>query len=224
MSAERSVATGFRLTLLACALGGVWWIVADPAGPDPSPSAGRGSSSPAPVATRGPQVQLESAPVVRAAPVRSMTGDVTDRRESEAQRRESGLRPVLDNLQGDRRFVSMSLTPLSAEEHHKFLLTLVGGSDIGGSLAKRLYEASEGNPFFTKELLRSLFDSGGVTQDDRGTWTLSGQREIASDMLPATIQQAVETRIGRLPDEMRAVLAIASVMGKSFDFRDLEQS
>ena len=40
--------------------------------------------------------------------------------------------------------------------------------------------------------------------------------------MPATIQQAVEKRIERLPEELREILSLASVLGKSFDFRDLE--
>jgi len=45
---------------------------------------------------------------------------------------------------------------------------------------------------------------------------------ISSDELPATIQQAVEEGIERLPDEPREVLSIASVLGKSFEFAHLE--
>ncbi len=41
-------------------------------------------------------------------------------------------------------------------------------------------------------------------------------------LLPATIQQAVEKRIERLPENLREILSIASVIGKAFDFRDLE--
>ncbi len=36
------------------------------------------------------------------------------------------------------------------------------------SLARRLHDATEGNPFFTKELVRSLVESGGIAKDDTG--------------------------------------------------------
>jgi ABC-type transport system substrate-binding protein len=130
---------------------------------------------------------------------------------------------MLQSFHGDRRFSALTLGPLTRSEHRKFLSTLTGGSEVAGDLASKLYEATEGNPFFTKELVRSLLDSGGMSQDATGAWLLSGGGAISSDSLPATIQQAVEARIGRLPDELRNVLAVASVLGKSFDFEDLER-
>ena len=101
-----------------------------------------------------------------------------------------------------------------------FLETLVG-TGIADGLVKRLYKGSEGNPFFTKELVRALVDSGGIVKDDSGAWNLSAEASLASDALPETIQKAVEKRIGRLPDDLRDILSVASVIGTSFDARDL---
>src|SRR4029079_18086965 len=55
-----------------------------------------------------------------------------------------------------------------------------------------------------------------------GAWSLGASTDLSTGDMPATIQQAVEKRIERLPEELREVLSIASVMGKAFDFRDLE--
>jgi hypothetical protein len=143
-------------------------------------------------------------------------------RSSEIGRRHP-LTRMLEAFRGDRRFASIALGPFSPSAHRQYVATLVGGSQVGDQLVNELYEASEGNPFFAKELLRSLLDSGNIAQDDSGSWVLSGERAISSDALPATIQQAVETRIGRLTDELREILSIAAVMGKTFEFRDLEK-
>ncbi|MFQ5669085.1 MAG: serine/threonine-protein kinase PknK [Acidobacteriota bacterium] len=143
-------------------------------------------------------------------------------RSNEIDRRHP-LSRMLQAFRGDRQFHSLSLGPLTPGEHHQFLSTLVGGNQVEASFAQKLYEASEGNPFFTKELVRSLMDAGNVVQDDTGLWTLSGGMEISAEALPATIQEAVEDRIGRLPEDLREILSTAAVMGKSFDFRDLEQ-
>ena len=97
-----------------------------------------------------------------------------------------------------------------------------GGGKLSDDLAGRLLAATEGNPLFTKELVRSLLDSGGIARDDSGALNLSGATGISSDALPETIQQAVEARIERLPEDVRDVLSIASVLGKSFEFKDLE--
>ena len=142
-------------------------------------------------------------------------------RQTEIDKRHP-LVKMLDTFADDPRFSSTYIGPLTPSEHRSFIQTMVGGAALGAGLAERLYEATEANPFFTRELVRSLIDSGGIARGDTGEWTLSGEMAISSDALPATIQQTVEKRIERLPDEMRDVLSTASVMGRSFDFRDLE--
>ncbi len=142
-------------------------------------------------------------------------------RQTEVDKRHP-LTRMLDSFADDPRFVSFTLPPLSASEHRALVESVVGAPNLSGELAKRLHEATEGNPFFTKELLRSLMDSGGIARDDSGAWNFSKGAGISSDALPATIQQAVEKRIERLPEDLRDLLSVASVLGKSFDFRDLE--
>jgi ABC-type transport system substrate-binding protein/serine/threonine protein kinase len=142
-------------------------------------------------------------------------------RQTEVDKRHP-LARMLDSFADDPRFVSITLGPLSPTEHRALVESVVGAPNLSDDLAKRVYDATEGNPFFTKELLRSLIDSGGIARDHTGEWTFSQGTGISSDALPATIQQAVEKRIERLPEELRDILSIASVLGRSFDFADLE--
>jgi ABC-type transport system substrate-binding protein len=130
------------------------------------------------------------------------------------------LNRLIEGFQGERRAVSFVLGPLSPSEHRSFLELLVGAGVTAG-LVKKLYQGSEANPFFTKELVRSLVDSGAIAKDASGVWDLSAKAGLTTDALPETIQKAVEKRIGRLPDELRDVLSVASVIGRSFDARDL---
>ncbi|HEV8232007.1 MAG TPA: ABC transporter substrate-binding protein [Thermoanaerobaculia bacterium] len=142
-------------------------------------------------------------------------------RQTEVDKRHP-LARMLDSFADDPRFVSITLGPLSPTEHRALVESVVGAPNLSDELAKRVHEATEGNPFFTKELLRSLIDSGGIARDDTGEWSFSQGTGISSDALPATIQQAVEKRIERLPEDLRDLLSIASVLGRSFDFADLE--
>ncbi|HEY7817237.1 MAG TPA: ABC transporter substrate-binding protein, partial [Vicinamibacteria bacterium] len=131
------------------------------------------------------------------------------------------LTRMLDSFADDPRFVQMTLGPFSPSEHRSLVASLVGAPKIADEVARRLHDATEGNPFFTKELVRSLVESGGISRDDTGAWSFSKEAEISADALPATIQQAVEKRIERLPEELRDLLSIASVLGKTFDAKDL---
>jgi len=146
-------------------------------------------------------------------------------RSSEVGRRHP-LTLLMRDFKGDPRFASLVLGPLAADEHRELVAALTGGGQRSGDpralaeLASRLYEVSEGNPFFTRELVRSLVESGDVPGDDRSPWSLSGEVVVATDRLPETIQQAVEARVERLPEERLQLLSAASVLGRSFDFRD----
>ncbi len=142
-------------------------------------------------------------------------------RQTETDKRHP-LTRMLDSFADDPRFASVTLPPFSPAEHRSLVESLVGAPRVSDDLAQRLRDATEGNPFFTKELVRSLVESGGIAKDDTGAWSFSKEAEISADALPATIQQAVEKRIERLPEELREPLSIASVLGKTFDSRDLE--
>src|SRR5512141_2590066 len=142
-------------------------------------------------------------------------------RQTEVDKRHP-LVKMLESFRGDPRFAALTLGPLTPSEHRALVELSAGGGKLSDDLAGRLLAATEGNPLFTKELVRSLLDSGGIARDDSGALNLSGATGISSDALPETIQQAVEARIERLPEEVRDVLSVASVLGKSFDFKDLE--
>lgn len=130
------------------------------------------------------------------------------------------LNRLIEAFQGERRAATIVLGPLSDTEHRAFLDTLIGVG-VADTLVRKLHNASEGNPFFTKELVRSLVESGGIAKDHSGSWNLSAEAALAADTMPATIQKAVEKRIGRLPAELRDLLSIASVIGRSLDAKDL---
>ena len=129
---------------------------------------------------------------------------------------------MIDSFQGDRRFVQMRLEPFLPSEHRTFLEGLIGSTDLDHGFVDKLYEATEGNPYFTKELVRSLIDSGRVVKTETGSWNLSGETALSPEALPPTIQQTVQKRIEGLSKELREILSVASILGKSFEFRDLE--
>ena len=149
---------------------------------------------------------------------------VASYRSTEIGKRHGVVR-LLRSFAGDPRFDSLQLGALAADEHQDLVLSLLESSSgvalrLDRDLAERLYEVTEGNPFFTRELVSALLDSGDVGRDDGGAWVLSGEAQVAST-LPETIQQAVEARLERLPEELMTTLRTASVLGRSFAVDDL---
>ncbi len=141
-------------------------------------------------------------------------------RPSETDRRHP-LNRLLESFRGDRSFRALPLGPLGAAEHRTLIDALLDHMPLSDSLAETLLEATEGNPFFTIELVRSLVDTGGIAEDEAGLLTLSREIGISSDALPDTIQQVVERQIERLSGPLRDILSVAAVIGRDFDLRDL---
>ena len=128
------------------------------------------------------------------------------------------------NFEGDTCFTWLRIDPLGRNAHRQLVAALLrqAGQETDRTLADRLFEASDGNPFFTRELVRSLAEAGELGPGREEVLALSHPSGTL-EALPETIQQVVETRLERLPEDLLAVLALASVLGRRFDFRDLQR-
>lgn len=76
-------------------------------------------------------------------------------------------------------------------------------------LAARLHERTRGNPFFAEQILKSLVDSGQL-HERGGAW--SGW-EAAELTLPASVRDAVRSRLATLSTDARALAEHAAVLG-----------
>ena len=120
----------------------------------------------------------------------------------------------------------LALPPLSGPDSQRLVSNLLcshhpceGSQPSQGVLALVLAKA-EGNPLFIEEVVRALVDRGTLALQG-GTWVL--EEEIASVGIPDTLQGALLARIDHLPEEARTILRVASVIGKEFPARVLEQ-
>ncbi|MEM6456229.1 MAG: ABC transporter substrate-binding protein, partial [Acidobacteriota bacterium] len=142
-------------------------------------------------------------------------------RQTEIDRRHP-LHRMISSSRDDPNFVHLVLGPLAAAAHRRLVEALMGSRRVSDALAQKLYESTEGNPFFTGELVRALLTAGDVLPDaDTGAWHLTRDADLIVETLPETIQQAVERRLERLPDAALQVLTHAAVLGKRFDYEDL---
>jgi hypothetical protein len=72
-------------------------------------------------------------------------------------------------------------------------------TDDAIGLAHALRRETDGNPFFTGEMLRHLGESGAIVLGADGRWTVVG--ELAELGLPSSIRDVVGRRVERLGDE-----------------------
>jgi DNA-binding CsgD family transcriptional regulator len=83
-------------------------------------------------------------------------------------------------------------------------------------LVQDLRNRSEGNAFFAVQLMRSLEEEGVLRPTEEG-WSLGDLRRA---QVPPLVRQVIESRLARLDDDVRRVLALAAVLGQlvPFDF------
>ncbi|MEO1367162.1 MAG: protein kinase, partial [Acidobacteriota bacterium] len=132
------------------------------------------------------------------------------------------LKRLLRGLRGDPRCHHLELEPLGRDHHRELLEHLLGGGSLEARVSDQLYEVTGGNPLFAQEVVRSLWDAGDLELDASGRWQLA-DKDVLSRELPDTVQQAVVARIERLGERALDVLGTASVLGRRFHYRDLEE-
>jgi ATP/maltotriose-dependent transcriptional regulator MalT len=103
----------------------------------------------------------------------------------------------------------LELLPLSAVEVDHLLTEVLGGP-ASGEVAQRLFELSEGNALFLRELVLAAMESGALRREG-DLWRLRGHFHTSS-----RLEELVASRLAGFADEERAaleVLAVSEPMG-----------
>jgi len=87
------------------------------------------------------------------------------------------------------------------------------------TLIHKIYQDTEGNPFYVEEAAQGLVDDGLVTLHE-GQWHFP---ELAEVRLPQTVREAIWHRIHRLSPDTQTLLCQASVLGQTFEFDVLQE-
>ena len=87
-------------------------------------------------------------------------------------------------------------------------------------MAQLIYQRSEGNAFFTRQLARALQEQGNL-QFEGDEWHLSATAAPASSP-PESVRAVIGQRLGRLAPLTQEMLREASVLGQVFTFGDLQ--
>ena len=116
--------------------------------------------------------------------------------------------------------IELHLSPLSDTDSKQLVSNLLEVEALPENVRQLILTKAEGNPFFVEEVIRMLIDRGGLTrQGDR--WSVTG--EIQNIEIPDTLQGVLMARIDRLSEEAKRTLQVASVIGRRFQVRVLEQ-
>ena len=86
--------------------------------------------------------------------------------------------------------------------------------EAGVALARAVYEETEGNPFFVREVLRHLVETGAVERQD-GSWIT--RRPVDELGIPEGVRDVIGRRLARLSSETNHALRVAAVVGPQFE-------
>ena len=114
----------------------------------------------------------------------------------------------------------VTLNPLSEDDSRHLVSNLLEIESLPDSVRSIILKKAEGNPLFVEEVIRMLIDRGAILKQGHG-W-VAGQ-EIANVDIPDNLQGLLLARIDRLPEDVKRTLRIASVIGRQFSVRVLEE-
>jgi class 3 adenylate cyclase len=146
---------------------------------------------------------------------------IADYRDSDLGK-DHPLGAVLADLRSVDGVQRMALHGLGSDEVAQ-VMTSVAGHELDDDilrLAQEIATETDGNPFFVGEILRGLWESGGLVFDeDSGRWSVDRSGAIA---LPESVREVIERRVERLGNETLELLRLAAVIGRVFDVELLE--
>ena len=114
----------------------------------------------------------------------------------------------------------LHLSPLSDKDSQELVTNLLEIESLPENVRALILAKAEGNPFFVEEVIRMLIDRGNLARQD-GNWVVA--KPINTIDIPDTLQGVLIARIDRLPEDAKRVLQIASVIGRKFQVKVLEQ-
>ncbi|UCH58524.1 MAG: AAA family ATPase, partial [Anaerolineales bacterium] len=110
------------------------------------------------------------------------------------------------------------LRRLTPSETAALAAHLLPQTEVDALFLHRLYQETEGNPFFIIEIVLALRESGRVSN-----LPLDGVSQRASSGLPLSIQRVIEARLDRLSTSSRELLSTAASIGRAFTFSLLQE-
>ena len=119
------------------------------------------------------------------------------------------LSATLAELSREPVFRHHFLRGLSEQDTARFIEITVGIKPPQ-FVVDHIHAQTEGNPFFTAEVVRLLAEEGGIVVAE-APWPLSIK-------VPLAVRNAVGQRVSRRSEECNRMLSIASVVGREFTF------
>lgn len=126
------------------------------------------------------------------------------------------LTPVLNELKRYHGSLVLDLDATDAAQRRAFVDAIVDAEPnrLDESFRAALLAHTNGHALFIVELLRALQERRYLVTDGSGHWITS--EDFDWNVLPSRVEGVIEERVGRLQEELRELLRVASVEGENF--------
>jgi serine phosphatase RsbU (regulator of sigma subunit)/class 3 adenylate cyclase len=118
------------------------------------------------------------------------------------------------------RFTELRLNPLSDSECQELVTNILNSRSFPEQVCNLILERAEGNPYFVEELLRVLIERKAIIPKN-GSWIAGADADKAH--IPDNLHGLLLARIDSLPDQVKYILRVASVIGRQFPVSVLKQ-
>ena len=144
--------------------------------------------------------------------------------QSEGVDRAPALAEILRQLRRERHAVALEAKPLTLSQVGQLIQAMSNHPNLPVRFASRIFEVTEGNPYFIEEVINALFEKGTLYIKD-GEWSTDFDEggRYAEMAVPATVRTAIQARLQGLRDGCRQVLTHAAVLGRQFRLDALAQ-
>jgi oligopeptide transport system substrate-binding protein len=126
---------------------------------------------------------------------------------------------VLLDIQREGLAVRLKLNRLTRSQTQD-LLGVLFAEEILPDFLEGIYRETEGNPFFIEEVCKTMLASGKMTFGD-GRWHRPSMKELG---VPQSVQVAIQSRVGKLPELSQEILKLAAVVGRVFDLETIAKT
>src|SRR5258708_3493710 len=109
-------------------------------------------------------------------------------------------------------YTQLRLDPLGPDNAAELLTAMLGDASALAPLKATIIERTQGNPFFIEEMVRVLFEEGGLVRDGE----VSIAKPLTSIQIPSTVKGILAARIDKLAPTDKDLLQSLAVIGKEF--------
>lgn len=134
--------------------------------------------------------------------------------------------PLLLNFlkiaQKSDNFHTLNLAPLTLEQVNQLVAdTLKCPENIALPLSQLLFQQTQGNPLFTTQFLKALYEDGWIQFNQQQGYWQCDTAQLSQQPLTKEVVALIAMQLCKLPDYIQELLKLAACLGKTFDLATL---